>query len=109
MKSVAHVTLVTLVTGFSAVFGSMIGGRWSDRVLLVGAVLGGVFGPWLSSALASRFGLIARDRTKRSQVAAIVAFLALAPVAVYTAHTPVGPLVATVLVGVTAEVVARYS
>ena len=96
-----------VLTGASALAGSMVGHYFGPKALLAGAMAGGIFGVLLSAQIARAKSWIAQNALARVFVGGSIAFLAAAFLAVKNAHTPVVPLLSTLLPPIGALAAAR--
>ncbi|MFL5581589.1 MAG: hypothetical protein ACJ8AO_14575 [Gemmatimonadaceae bacterium] len=97
-----------LVAGFCTVVGSILGNAWHQtRILYLGAVVGGLLGCVLAARLAARLGWVPRERVRATALGAAAGFAVATPIAVTNLHTPVTPILATMLVGLGAVLGAR--
>ena len=100
MKHTRLFVLIIVVVGFCALVGSAAGAALAHRVLFVGAFLGGLLGSCAAAWLAGRLKWLPAAKTKATAVGAAIGFLAAATIAINTLHSPVGPILSTLLIGV---------
>ena len=100
MKAAGVFLVLVIATGIGAVVGSAIGSLIAHRILFLGGTVGGLSGSWLGAWLSARMNWIPGRGTLAVAVGASVGFACAVPIAVNTLHTPVGPMLSTLLVGV---------
>jgi hypothetical protein len=91
--------LLIVAGGAGAVGTSMVGAAFGRRALFAGGLVGGLVGSIAGAWLASRFGWIQRTEVKATAAGAALGFLAATAIAVNTLHSPVGPILSTLLIG----------
>lgn len=92
------------VGGFA---GSVIGGAFGPRSLIIGGFVGGIAIAPLSAGVAIWRRWIDRRQYWATATGAALGFLAAAVVAVNTLSSPIGPVLATSLIGVGALLGSR--
>jgi hypothetical protein len=96
-----------LLVGAMAVGGSIVGAAFGERALFVGALISGAIGCFLAARVASWRKWIARERTMRVAVGALIGFAIASIIATRTLGSPVGPVASSLLVGVGALLANR--
>ena len=97
----------TLFGGFGGFLGSVLGGGLGEGALFAGGFIGGVAIAPLTALVARRRGWIDHTRFWYVAVGAALGFIAAAIIAVNTLSSPVGPVLATTLIGIGALAGAR--
>lgn len=97
----------TLFGGFGGFLGSVLGGGFGQEALFAGGFVGGVAVAPLTAIVARQRGWIDQSRFWFVTVGAALGFIAAATIAVNTLSSPVGPVLATTLIGVGAITGAR--
>ena len=97
----------TMLGGFGGFIGSVLGGGISQQALFIGGFLGGVLIAPLTALVARKRGWIGHTRFWFVAGGAALGFLAAATMAVNTLSSPVGPVLATTLIGLGALAGAR--
>jgi hypothetical protein len=92
--------VLVIAAGVGAAVGSALGSLIAHRVLFVGGTIGGLSGSWLGAWLSARMNWIPERDTFAVALGATVGFGCAVLIAVNTLHTPVGPMLSTLLVGV---------
>jgi hypothetical protein len=100
MRPRSTLVLAWLLTGFSAVVGSVLGNAFGQRGLFVGALIGGAAGVVASVAIAARRNWIASSERFGAMVGGLAGFAIAAPIAALNLDTPVAPVASCALVGV---------
>jgi hypothetical protein len=109
MKSVYLFIASCILAGIGGAVGSILGNGLGGKGLWIGGVIGGLLGA-TSAALVSRsVGWILPSQVKATAIGAALGFLIAALIAVNTLSSPIGPVLATALVGVGALIGARLS
>ena len=98
MRARSILVLVWLVTGFTAVGGSIIGNAFGPIGLRVGAVAGGAIGVVVAVLVAARVGWLASAERRSAVVGGWAGFAVAAPIAALNLHTPITPAVSCALV-----------
>lgn len=93
--------------GFGGFLGSVLGGGIGPEALFAGGFVGGVAIAPLTALVARKRGWIEHSRFWYVAGGAALGFLAAAAIAVNTLSTPVGPVLATSLIGIGALAGAR--
>ena len=109
MKAAGVFIVLVIGAGMGAAVGSAVGSLIAHRVLFVGGTIGGLFGIWLGASLSARMNWIPKRGTLAVALGAIVGFACALVIAVNTLHTPVGPMLSTLLVGAGGLVGRRLS
>jgi hypothetical protein len=99
MKAAGVFIVLVIAAGMGAAVGSALGSLIAHRVLFVGGTIGGVTGSWLGAWLSARMNWIAERDTLAVALGATLGFACAVLIAVNTLHTPVGPMLSTLLVG----------
>lgn len=97
----------TLLGGFGGFLGSVLGSGISRDALFVGGIIGGVAVAPLTAMVARKRGWIDHSRFSFVAVGAALGFAAAATIAMNTLSSPVGPVLATTLIGLGALAGAR--
>lgn len=97
----------TVFGGFGGFLGSVLGGGIGPRALFAGGLIGGVAIAPLTALVARKRGWIEHSRVWHVAGGAALGFLAAAAIAVNTLSSPVGPVLATTLIGIGALAGAR--
>ena len=92
--------MLVVVVGFCALLGSAVGAAIAHRVLFVGAYLSGLLGSCAAAWVGGRLKWIPPAATKATAVGTAIGFLVAATIAINTLHSPVGPVLSTLLIGV---------
>lgn len=100
MSAVLAFSLLVVGGGAGAFGGSVIGGAFGHYALFAGGIIGGIAGSSAAAFLAARLSWIDRADRKGAAVGAALGFVAAAGIAVNTLHSPVGPVLSTLLVGI---------
>ena len=100
MKAAGVFIVLVIAAGMGAAVGSALGSLIAPRVLFVGGTIGGVTGSWLGAWLSARMNWIAERDTLAVALGATLGFACAVLIAVNTLHTPVRPMLSTLLVGV---------
>src|SRR6516162_7626564 len=100
MKATGVFIALVIAAGIGAAVGSAVGSLITHRVLFVGGTVGGLVGICLGAWLSARMNWIPRHGTAAVAAGAIVGFGCAVLITVNTLHTPVGPMLSTLLVGV---------
>jgi hypothetical protein len=107
MNHLALFLTATILGGFGGFVGSVLGSGIGQGGLFAGGFLGGVAIAPLTALVARNRGWIDPARVRHVAVGAALGFLAAAAVAVNTLSSPVGPVLATTLIGIGALTGAR--
>lgn len=100
--------LVTWLIGSAgAVAGSMIGGAFGDHPLLIGAWLGGMLASAGAVRVAEWRNWVPRSLRLRVMAGAVLGFIAAALIASRTLSSPIGPVIASLMIGFGAVWTAR--
>jgi len=99
MRRTLLFVLLVFAGGAGALGGSILGAAFGRRTLFAGGVLGGIIGSAAAAWLASRFGWIEPTEVTATAAGAALGFLAATAIAVNTLHSPVGPILSTLLIG----------
>jgi hypothetical protein len=91
--------LLIAAGGAGGVIGSMFGAAAGKRGLFIGGFVGGLIAAPLASYLAARLRWIDPRDVKGTALGAALGFLAAAMIAINTLNSPLGPVLATLLVG----------
>lgn len=97
----------TLLGGFGGFLGSVLGGGIGRGALFAGGFIGGVAVAPLTALVARKRGWIDHSRLWYVAIGAALGFIAAATLAVNTLSSPVGPVLATTLIGIGALAGAR--
>jgi hypothetical protein len=100
MKIARLFVFLVATVGFCALVGSAVGAAFGHRVLFVGGFAGGVLGSCAAAWLGSRLRWIPAPATKATALGTVIGFLVAASIAVNTLHSPVGPVLSTLLIGI---------
>jgi fructose-specific phosphotransferase system IIC component len=109
MKQFKVFALLVVTVGFCALVGSVIGAALTHRALFAGGYLGGLLGSYGAAWLARRLSLIPVGATKATAIGTAIGFLLAATIALNTLHSPVGPILSTLLIGVGGMVGSRFA
>src|SRR5215471_12325984 len=107
MKLAGVFFVLVIAAGLGAGVGSAVGSLIAHQVLFVGGTLGGLSGIWLGAWLSARMNWIPARATLPVALGATLGFGCAVLIALNTLHTPVGPILSTLLVGV-GGLVGRY-
>ena len=97
----------TVLGGFGGLLGSVLGSAISKQALFAGGFIGGVVIAPLTALVARKRGWIEHARFWFVVGGAALGFLVAATIAVNTLSSPVGPVLATTLIGIGALAGAR--
>jgi hypothetical protein len=100
MKAAGVFIVLVIAAGVGAAVGSALGSLIAHRLLFVGGTIGGFSGSWLGAWLSARMNWIPERDTLAVALGATVGFACAVLIALNTLHTPVGPMLSTLLVGV---------
>jgi len=92
--------LLMIAAGTFAVAGSGLAAAVAHRALFAGGIAGGLIGCFVSASLARRLKWIPASATKFVAIGACIGFAAAAAIAMNTLHSPLGPILSSLLVGV---------
>jgi hypothetical protein len=92
--------LLTIAAGAFAVAGSALGAAVAHPALFAAGIAGGLIGCLVGASLARRLKWIPPSTTKFVAIGACVGFAAAAAIAMNTLHSPLGPILSSLLVGV---------
>jgi hypothetical protein len=92
--------LLMMAAGAFAVAGSALAAAVAHRALFAGGIAGGLIGCFVGACLARRLKWIPASATKFVAIGACVGFAAAAAIAMNTLHSPLGPILSSLLVGV---------
>jgi hypothetical protein len=92
--------VTTLLAGFFAAVGSMVGHLGGAVALRFGGIIGGLVGVAIAARLAVWRSWIARSDFGMTVLAAGIGFLLAAFIALRTLSSPIGPVLSTLLVGI---------
>ena len=109
MKLAGVFFVLVIAAGLGAGVGSAVGSLIAHQVLFVGGTLGGLSGIWLGAWISARVNWIQKRETMAVALGATVGFACAVLIALNTLHTPVGPILSTLLVGVGGLVGRRLS
>ena len=109
MKAAGLFIVLVIAAGMGAAVGSAVGSLIAHRVLFVGGAVGGLSGSLLGAWLSARMNWIPERSTLAVALGATVGFVCAVIIAVNKLHTPVGPMMSTLLVGVGGLVGRRLS
>jgi hypothetical protein len=109
MKSAGVFIVLVIAAGMGAAIGSALGSLIAHQVLFGGGAIGGLFGSWLGAWISTRVNWIPQRETMAVALGASVGFACGVLIAVNTLHTPIGPILSTLLVGVGGLVGRRLS
>jgi NCAIR mutase (PurE)-related protein len=109
MKAAGVFIVLVIAAGMGAAVGSVVGSLIAHPVLFVGGAVGGLCGSWLGAWLSAWMNWIPERGTLSVALGATVGFACAILIAVNTLHTPVGPMLSTLLVGVGGLVGRRLS
>jgi hypothetical protein len=91
-----------------AVGGSMLGAAFdNEHALFVGALLGGVIGCILAVRIAVWRRWVARERSGRVTLGAVIGFAIASAIATQTLSSPIGPSLSSLLIGLGAVIANR--
>jgi hypothetical protein len=96
-----------LLAGIGGAGGSILGNGFGGKGLWIGGVIGGLLGAVASAYIARALRLIAPAQLRGTAAGAAAGFLAAALIAVNTLSSPIGPVLATALVGIGAIIGSR--
>ncbi|MBA3644997.1 MAG: hypothetical protein H0W63_02345 [Gemmatimonadaceae bacterium] len=99
--------VTTLLGGFGAAAGSMIGHFFGQNALNAGAVLGGMVAVAFAVWVAAKFAWIRRRNFRLTLVGGEIGFLVAAAVAVRMLSSPIGPILSSMLIGAGALIGSR--
>src|SRR2546421_4085618 len=100
MKHVRIFVLLMITVGFWALIGSAIGAAIDHRGLFVGGFLGGLLGSCAAAWLGGRLRWIPAAAIKGTGLGTLLGFVLAATIALNTLHSPVGPVLSTLFIGV---------
>jgi hypothetical protein len=109
MKAAGVFIVLVIAAGMGAAVGSAVGSLIAHWVLFVGGTIGGLSGCWLGAWLSARMNWISKRSILAVTLGATVGFGCAVLIAVNTLHTPAGPILSTLLVGVGGLVGRRLS
>jgi hypothetical protein len=98
-RSVRLFILLLVAGGAGGFVGSVIGAAFGHGMLFAGGIAGGLITTPAAAFLAARLRWIDRAERTGTALGAALGFLAAVGVAVNTLHSPVGPLLSPLLVG----------
>ena len=100
MRAFPTLLLTWLVTGFTAVVGSILGNAAAGRGLQVGAIAGGVLGLLGAVVAAKRLGWIPSGDARGAFFGGLVGFAIAVAITLTHMQTPVIPVLSCALVGI---------
>src|SRR5215831_13583698 len=109
MKSAGVFIVLVIAAGMGAAVGSALGSLIAHRLVFAGGAIGGLSGSWLGAWISARVNWIPQSETMAVALGATVGLACAVLIAVSTLHTPVGPILSTLLVGVGGLVGRRLS
>jgi hypothetical protein len=92
--------LLVVAGGAGGLFGSIIGATAGKHAILAGGCAGGLIMSPAAAWLAGRFRWISTDDVKGTAIGAALGFVGAAAIAVNTLHSPVGPMLSPLLIGI---------
>jgi hypothetical protein len=101
--------VTTLLAGFFAAIGSIVGHLGGDVALKFGGIIGGLVGVAIAARIAVWRSWIERSDFGATVLAAGIGFLLAAFIALRTLSSPIGPVLSTLLVGIGALLGAGMS
>ena len=107
MNRLALFITATILGGFGGFLGSVLGGSIGRGGLFAGGFIGGVLFAPLTAVVARKRGWIDHTRVWTVAAGAAIGFLSAATIAVNTLSSPVGPVLATMVIGLGALAGAR--
>ena len=99
MTRAKYFVLLMVVVGAFAVAGSALGAAVAHRFLFASGICAGLIGCFIGASLARRLGWIPSPATKFAAIGACIGFAAAAAIALKTLHTPLGPILSSLLIG----------
>lgn len=99
--------VTTLLGGFGAMFGSILGNAFGKTGLTMGAVFGGLMLSTVAVRMALSRKWIAPAEFKFAVIGANIGFILAAVIAVRTLSSPVGPVLSATLIGAGAVIGSR--
>ena len=109
MKRVYLFVVCCILAGIGGAVGSILGNGFGGKGLWIGGVVRGLVGATAAAIISRAMGWILPSQMRGTAVGAALGFLIAAFIAVNTLSSPVGPVLATALVGVGALIGARLS
>ena len=100
MKHIKIFVLLVITVGVCALLGSAIGAAIGHRGLFVGGFLGGSLGCGAAAWIGGRLRWVPTAAIKATGLGALLGFVLGATIALNTLHSPVGPILSTLFIGV---------